>query len=62
MGKLVLVGMGDYFKLVDTRRIPKGNFREKEKNDKKEGSLPKVRISASKTKRKFSQPPKQDRQ
>ena len=51
MGKIVLTSMGEYFKLVDTRRI--GQVKEK-KEEKKEGSLPRVRISASKTKRKFS--------
>lgn len=51
---MVLIGFGDYFKLVDTRRIPKSKEKQKEK-EKKQGSLPRVRISASKTKRKFSQ-------
>ena len=49
MGKLLLISMGDYFKLVD----PSRNNKPKEK-EKKQGSLPRVRVSASKTKRKFS--------
>ena len=51
MGKIVLTSMGEYFKLVDTRRI---SPEKEKKEEKREGSLPRVRISASKTKRKFN--------
>ena len=51
MGKMVGLGIGDYFKLIDVEKTNKLAHKGKEK---KEGSLPKVKISASKTKRKFN--------
>lgn len=55
MGKYVGLGVGDYFKLIDNSKKNMSKGKSKGKVDKKEGSLPKVRISGSKTRKKFTQ-------